>query len=82
MANELQMTVSGVVAKEGRPTIYVEFSDSNRLAEGSVPDCKITSNNGFSEEEVAMLEQYMKHQQDEIRAMAKHITPMDAFLKN
>ncbi len=82
MEKELQMTVSGIVAKDGRPTIYVEFSDTKRRAEGSIPDCKITSNLGFSKEEVEMLEQYMKQQQDEIRAMAKNLSPMDAFLKN
>ena len=81
MSEELQMIVSGIVKKEGRPTIYVSFQDGSCRAEGSIPDCKIIANEGFSLEEVEILEQYMKHQQDEIRAMAKHISPMDAFLK-
>lgn len=81
MSEELQMTVSGIVKKDGRPTIYVSFQDGACLAEGSVPECKIIANEGFSSEDVEILEQYMKQQQDEIRAMAKHISPMDAFLK-
>lgn len=82
MSEELQMTVSGIVNKDGRPTIYVSFQDGKSRAEGSVPDCKIISNDGFSPEDVMVLEQYMKYQQDEIRAMAKHISPMDAFFKD
>lgn len=81
MSEELQMTVSGIVKKEGRPTIYVSFQDGACRAEGSVPDCKIIANDGFSSEDIIILEQYMKQQQDEIRAMAKHISPMDAFLR-
>ena len=81
MSEELQMTISGIVPKEGRPVIYVSFLDGATRAEGCIPECKITENHGFSVEDVIILEQYMKQNQDRIREMAKHLTPMDAFLK-
>ena len=44
MSEELKMTVSGIVPKDGRKSIYVVFEDGKRKAEGYVPDCVITSN--------------------------------------
>ena len=41
----------------------------------------ITSNKGFSEDEVKMLELYLKHNQDEIRNYAKNINPIKALMK-
>lgn len=81
MNNELKMTVSGIVPKDGRQNIYVVFEDGNRRAEGCVPDCVITEQNGFEEEEVKMLELYMKQQQDVIRELAKEINPIKAMIK-
>lgn len=81
MSDTLNMTISGIVPKDGRKHIYVVFEDGKRKAEGYIPDCVITSNHGFSEEEVKMLELYMKHEQDSIRARAKDINPIKAFMK-
>ena len=58
--DELKMTVSGIVPKDGRQNIYVVFEDGKRRAEGCVPDCVITSYTGFEEDEIKMLELYMK----------------------
>lgn len=79
--NELKMTVSGIVPKDGRPNIYVVFEEGGRKAEGMVPDCVITSQKGFTDEEVKMLELYMKQEQDTIRALAKDINPIKAMMK-
>ena len=81
MNNELKMTVSGIVPKDGRQNIYVVFEDGTRRAEGCVPDCVITAQNGFEDEEVKMLELYMKQQQDVIRELAKEINPIKAMIK-
>ena len=81
MSQELRMTISGIVPKEGRKHIYVVFEDGSRRAEGSVPDCVIEKNPGFSEEEVSMLELYMKQNLDMIREHAKLINPIKAFMK-
>ena len=81
MSEELKMTVSGVVPKDGRKNVYVIFEDGTRKAEGSVPECIIHSNEGFEEDEVKMLELYMKQQQDQIRELAKGINPIKALMK-
>ena len=81
MSEELKMTISGVVPKDGRKSIYVVFEDGQRKAEGYVPDCIITSNEGFEEDEVKMLELYLKQNQDMIREHAKLINPIKALMK-
>ena len=80
MSDTLNMTISGIVPKDGRKHIYVVFEDGKRKAEGYIPDCVITSNHGFSEDEVKMLELYMKHEQDNIRERAKGINPIKALM--
>lgn len=81
MSQELKMTISGIVPKDGRKNIYVVFEDGNRRAEGSVPDCVIEKNEGFQEEEIKMLELYMKQNLDMIREHAKLINPIKALMK-
>ena len=81
MSEELKMTISGFVPKDGRKSVYVVFEDGERKAEGYVPDCVITQNEGFEEDEVKMLELYLKQNQDMIREHAKLINPIKALMK-
>ena len=81
MSQELKMTISGIVPKDGRKNIYVVFEDGSRKAEGRVPDCVIEKNSGFTEDEVSMLELYMKQNLDLIREHAKLINPIKALMK-
>ena len=81
MSEELRMTISGIVPRDGRRNIYVVFEDGNRKAEGSVPDCVIEKNEGFEEDEVKMLELYLKQNLDMIREHAKYINPIKALMK-
>jgi len=81
MSEELKMTISGFVPKDGRKSVYVVFEDGERKAEGYVPDCVITQNEGFEEDEIKMLELYLKQNQDMIREHAKQINPIKALMK-
>lgn len=81
MRDDLNMSVSSIVEKNGQKQIYVVFEDDTRSAEGRLPDSKILSNNGFSDEEVAALELYLSANSAQIHEMAKKINIMDAFLK-
>ena len=81
MSDTLKMTISGIVPKDGRKHIYIVFEDEKRKAEGYIPDCIVTFNQGFSEDEVKMLELYMKTNQDEIREHAKLLNPIKALMK-
>lgn len=78
--DELNMSVSAVCAKDGEKYAFVTFSDEKRLAEGKIPDCKIFSNKGFTEEEVTMLELYMKSELRQLKKMAAGVRLIDAFM--
>ena len=58
--DELQMQVSPICNKNGEKVAYITFSDNERQAEGEIPKCIINTNNGFSEDEIHALEDYMK----------------------
>ncbi len=81
MQEELKMSVSPIVSKDGKREIYVLFGEGSRSAEGRLSDYRISHSIGFTQEEVAMLELYMKREKDTILRMAKNINVLDAFLK-
>jgi hypothetical protein len=80
MSDELRMTVSPVVMKNGKQLAYVSFSDALRTAEGEIPECIITKNKGFSAEEVEKLEDYMRANRMELKKMAASVNVMSAFM--
>ncbi|MBE5890830.1 MAG: hypothetical protein E7282_07675 [Lachnospiraceae bacterium] len=82
MNENLNMSVSSIVEKNGQKQVYIIFEDNERSAEGKLPDAKIISNNGFTDEEVAALELYISANSEDIFAMAKKVNIMDAFLKS
>lgn len=72
--------VSGVVRRGDDKRVCVLFSDDNRMAEGVVPACKIISNTGFSSDEVANLEKYLKENETDIWDQAVKVNPLKGFL--
>ena len=81
MDDELKMSVSPICSKDGKKYAFVSFTDGVRMAEGKIPDCTITSNEGFSEEEVQQLEEYMKQELPQLKKMAAEIDVMKTFLE-
>ena len=81
MNQELNMTVSPVCVKDGEKCAYVSFSDGTRFAEGRIPDCKIISNKGFSQEEAEQLENYMSMELAMLKRTAAGIRLIDIFTK-
>ncbi len=79
--DELIMSVSGICRKDGKKLAYVTFTDGKRKAEGSIPDCRIIKQTGFSEEEAGQLELYMKLNLDELKKQAAAISPLRAMMK-
>lgn len=71
---ELKLTHSGILVKQGRRHVSVRFERGSDIAEASLPECKVIKNQGFSEEEVAGLELYLEMKNDEIFAKAKEIS--------
>ena len=80
-SDTLNMQVSMAFKKDGRKVVYVTFSDEARFAEGEIPGCKITTNRGFTIEEVADLERYLKDNMDELNKTAAGIDPIRALFK-
>ena len=81
MDDSLKMSVSPVLSKDGQRYAFVSFEDGERVAEGRIPECKLVSNKGFSEEEAARLEEYMKEELAQLKRMAASIRVIDAFMK-
>ena len=77
----MNMIVSGVTKKDDRPIAYVQFDDGDRLAEGIIPDCKIIKQNGFTELQIAKLEDYMKANLTSLKKEASKINPFSAIMK-
>ena len=81
----LNMTQTGFLAsKSGKRFIRVEFSRRGKngldTAEGIIPGGKILKHNGFSENEIASLEFYLRHNKEEIVKRAKELSnPMNWF---
>ncbi len=72
--SELTFTYSGVLSKNGKPFVSVMFERGKDVAEGTVPDCIITKSEGFTEEEIHELEDYMDANRKEIIDGAKRIS--------
>ena len=81
MNDELNMSVSPICVKDGNRYAFVSFTDGTRSAEGKIPDCKIISNKGFSEEEVRQLEEYMQNELPKLKQMAAGINVLGALMK-
>ena len=81
MDDSIKMSVSPVLSKDGQRYAFVSFEDGERVAEGRIPECKLVSNKGFSEEEAARLEEYMKEELAQLKRMAASIRVIDAFMK-
>ena len=80
MGDTLNMSVSQIFQQNGRKFAFVSFTDGRRMAEGKIPDCKIISNKGFTEEEALQLEEYMGMELMRLKNMAASVRVMDALL--
>jgi len=76
----LNMSVSPICRQGDKKCAYVYFSDAGRSAEGIIPDCAIIKNNGFDDDEVAALEDYMKSQLPMLKKMSANVNVMKAFM--
>lgn len=77
----MNMICSGILRKDGEKIIYVRFERGTDYAEGSLPAAKITSQSGFSKEEIAQFEDYMSENRFEIIEQAKTVNLMKNFMK-
>lgn len=71
---EIKLTHSGILAVKGRRHVSVRFERGRDVAEGTLPECRITKSSGFTAEEVKGLEDYLTRQCDVIFQKAKEIS--------
>lgn len=81
MDGTMNMSVSPVCVKDGEKYAFVTFTDGKRTAEGKIPECKIMFSEGFTEEEVLQLQDYMKRELTNLKKMAASIRMLDAIIK-
>lgn len=75
----MKMTYSAIVRdSDNKKIVRVAFERKKgletQIAEGVVPDGKITSQNGYSPDEIAQLENYLRENAEDIMAKAKVIS--------
>lgn len=80
--SEVEMLISGFFTKDGRKMMRVSFTRGRDFAEGLLPDGIIDRSEGFSEEELGMLEKFIRTNSREIMAQAKEINPIRSWLKD
>ena len=77
----MQMICSGILRKDGEKIIYVRFERGEDFAEGSLPAAKISSQSGFTPDEIEQMEAYMSENRFEIIEQAKSVNVMKNFMK-
>lgn len=73
---EMTILVSGALHKEGKTFARVSFLRGKDWAEGIVPDGVIDKSEGFTEEEIEKLEEYLVTEKDMIVKQAKGVNPI------
>lgn len=76
LSEEINMTVTTLLHKDGKNFARVSFLRENAWAEGIVPGGKIEQSEGFSKEEIEKLEIYLAEEEESILAQAKKINPI------
>lgn len=78
----MNMMISGVtVGKEGKQVAYVSFEDEGRNAEAVIPECRFIKNNGFTDDEISQMIDYLKMNLKDIKKEAVKVNPITAIMK-
>lgn len=78
--DEVSMLISGVVEREGKRLVRVSFLRGKCFADGLLPDGVIEKWDGFTQEEVGKLENYLRANRQDILRHAKEVNPLRNWL--
>lgn len=78
--DEVTLNLSGVVEKDGQKIAYVRFSRGDDFVEGYIPDCIFTKVQGFTDDEVSMLTDYLRANLTELKKRAAGLNPLTAIM--
>ncbi|MCI9336423.1 MAG: hypothetical protein HFH93_02600 [Lachnospiraceae bacterium] len=73
--DEVKMLISCVVEKEGQKMVRISFLRGKDYAEGILPEGIVVKSEGFTQEEVKKLEDYIRANRQDILRQAKEINP-------
>lgn len=73
--DEVKMLISCVVEKEGQKMVRISFLREKDYAEGILPEGMVVKSEGFTQEEVKKLEDYIRANRQDILRQAKEINP-------
>ena len=80
MNSEIKMCISSMPRTEDKKAVYVLFTDGEASAEYAIPECRLLSNKGFTEDEIKQLKEYINNEQDYLYGLAKEVNPLRNFL--
>lgn len=75
----MTMSVSPICVKDGEKYAFVRFADGGKACEWTIPEVKLSSNDGFSEEELSGLKFYVKNNMADLKRMAAQINLFEVF---
>ena len=76
ISTDINMLISGMIKMDGKSFTRVSFLRDKCWAEGIVPDGVIEKSEGFSEEELLQLKEYLVQEKDMILEQAKDVNPL------
>ncbi|MCH4191316.1 MAG: hypothetical protein LKF52_03325 [Butyrivibrio sp.] len=76
----VKLTYSSIVSAGGKPLVAITFERGSDVAEGIMPEGRIRSSSGFSEEEVHQLSAYLIQNKDQIMQEARKISSLNHLL--
>ena len=79
-SEEMTILVSGALHKDGKTFVRVSFLRGKDWAEGIVPDGVIEKSEGFTEDEIKKLVEYLAAEKDLIIQQAKGVNPIRSLL--
>lgn len=77
---DVKIMVSGVIRRDDRTFARVIFMRGTDWAEGIVPDGTIGESEGFTQEEITQLEDYLAREKDMLISQAKDVNPLRNML--
>ena len=80
MNKDIKMSVSSMTRNKDKKAVYVFFQDGEKTAEFTLPGCDLVKNNGFSDDDIRQLKEYIDNEQDTIFGMAKQVNPIKAIM--
>lgn len=75
-----RMSVSGLLHRGEKLSVCIYLEENDKYLEIRMPDEEILSRNGYTDDDISSIIEYLKNNNDEIMKTAKGINPMKAFM--